>query len=157
MFPSMAARLPASIIKRAIYRKYWDRSPFWTRLRASRYSWFQMRDPEVLSRVARLPCGKQEFDRKTNRITWCFGYEFQHAVYDLMQQSWRAMVCTECGRYFVAAKRAQKYCSPTCCGERKRKQVLAYYHQRGKLARQQKTSQAKSQRARVEGFTRRVI
>jgi hypothetical protein len=94
-----------------------------------------------------LPAGKPVLDGNTGIISWEFGCEFQHAVYDLMQDRWRAMVCPECGKYFVAEKTAQKYCSPECWGKRKKEQALAYYNRKGKLARQKaKTLRAKSHR-----------
>lgn len=84
-----------------------------------------------------LPSGYPVIDGMTGEITWEFGCSFQRAIYDLMQERWRAMVCPMCRRYFVADKTAQKYCSSKCYGDRKREQLLAGYHSRGRLRRQE--------------------
>jgi hypothetical protein len=101
--------------------------------------------------IAGLPYGTPVVDGNTGIITWSFGCTFQRDVYDLMQDRWRAMVCPECGTYFVADKTAQKFCSPKCWAKRKREQALDYYNRKGKHARQKaKSLRAKPQR-RITG------
>lgn len=93
-----------------------------------------------------LPVGRLAVDGD-GIISWEFGCQFQRAVYDLMQDRWRAMVCPNCGKYFVADKTAQKYCSPECYLEKKGMQALDYYNRKVKGAKQKaKALRAKSQR-----------
>ena len=102
---------------------------------------------EVRVALGGLPVGSSVVSGETGIITWEFGCHFQRAVYDLMQDRWRAMVCPECGTYFVAGKTAQKFCSPKCWAKRKREQALDYYNRKGKHARQKaKSLRAKPQR-----------
>lgn len=91
-----------------------------------------------------LPAGRPVVDGDTGNMGFQFGCQFQNAIYDLMQDRWRAMICPECGRFFIADKIARKYCSTKCTGERKRRKVLEHYHNRGRAARQAKALQAKS-------------
>lgn len=84
---------------------------------------------------AGLPPGRPIVDGVTGAITWKFGCTLQQSVYELMQQRWRAMVCPECGKFFLADKTRQIYCSSTCFGEMKRKQALDYYHRKGRAER----------------------
>jgi hypothetical protein len=109
---------------------------------------YRIKEKQV-TQYAGLPCGTPVVDSSTGVISWSFGCPFQRAVYDLMQERWRAMVCPECGKYFIAYKTAQKYCSTKCTGERKQKKALEYYHNRGRAARQEKTLRAKSQKREI--------
>ena len=102
---------------------------------------------KVRATLGGLPVGSPVVNGDTGIISWEFGCQFQRTVYDLMQDRWRAMVCPVCGKYFVAHKTAQKYCSSKCWGKRKSEQALAYYNRKGKLAGQKaKTLRAKSHR-----------
>ena len=74
----------------------------------------------------------------TGRLEWTFGNTLQHGVYELMQNRWRAKVCPECGRYFIAQKTAQKHCSPKCYQEKKHKGSLDYYYRQGKDRREER-------------------
>jgi len=96
--------------------------------------------------IAGLPYGTPVVDGNSGIISWSFGSLFQRAVYDLMQDRWRAMVCPNCGKYFVADKTAQRYCSPECFGEKKGMKALDYWNRIGRAARQAKALRAKSQR-----------
>ena len=93
-----------------------------------------------------LPYGTPVVDGNTGTITWSFGSLFQRALYDLMQDRWRAMVCPNCGRYFVADKTAQRYCSSECYLEKKGMKALDYWNRIGRAAREAKALRAKSQR-----------
>jgi hypothetical protein len=92
-----------------------------------------------------LPPGFPILDEKTYTIRWEFGCQFQRAVYALMQYLWRAKVCPQCGKYFIAGKTAQKFCSSRCFGEKKNSASLTFYHRHGKhLREKQKNSVKKS-------------
>jgi hypothetical protein len=82
-----------------------------------------------------LPSGRPVINGVTGEIAWEFGCEIQQSVYELMQNRWRAKVCPECGRFFVAAKTAQKTCSPRCSNDVKRARALAYWNQTGSKMR----------------------
>jgi hypothetical protein len=92
-------------------------------------------DPDQQTTFAGLPPGRPIVDGISGAITWEFGCTFQQAVYELMQQRWRAMVCAECGKYFLADKTRQTYCSSNCFGNRKRKQSLDYWNRKGRAER----------------------
>jgi len=81
--------------------------------------------------IGGLPPGKPVVNGVTGAITWEFGCILQQSVYELMQQRWRAMVCTECGSFFLADKTRQTYCSSACFGEMKRKRALDYWNRKG--------------------------
>ena len=82
---------------------------------------------------ARWPTGEFEF------ITASF---FHRAVYQLSKENWRARVCPQCARYFIAGKPPQLYCSTTCYGSAKRKRDLKWWRTEGAAKRQQKHREA---------------
>ena len=102
--------------------------------------------PKVTHTFYGLPYGTPVVDGNTGTITWSFGSPFQRAIYDLMRDRWRAMVCPNCGRYFVADKTAQRYCSSECYLEKKGMKALDYWNRIGRAAREAKALRAKSQR-----------
>lgn len=57
--------------------------------------------------------------------------DFQRAVYLLWRQSWRAKVCRRCGKYFVADKPPQFYCSSKCYGEAKKDRGSKWWAEHG--------------------------
>ena len=71
--------------------------------------------------------------------------DFQSAVYLLFRQSWRAKLCIGCGRYFIADKPPQLYCSTKCHGKVKRKRNLEWWNQEGSQRRKKK-SKSKAKR-----------
>jgi hypothetical protein len=85
-----------------------------------------------------LPIGTPVVDGKTGTINWEFRCQFQRAIYDLMQERWRARKCRwgPCSKYFVADKTARKYCSPECYEAKRIKQANDYYCRDGKAKRQ---------------------
>lgn len=92
-----------------------------------------------------LPQGRVNVDGVLGEIKWEFSCQLQRALYDLMQERWRAMVCPQCGKYFIADKTAQKFCSTRCYGEKKQVQALDYYYRKGRNVRQkEKLTQANS-------------
>jgi hypothetical protein len=82
-----------------------------------------------------LPQGEPLINGVTGALTWKFGCEFQQSVYELMQCRWKARICPECGRYFIAGKSAQSFCSPRCSGDAKRKRALDYWNREGSAMR----------------------
>ena len=71
-----------------------------------------------------------------------FRYEadtkFRKAVYELFRQSWRAKVCPQCGKYFIAGKPAQLYCSSKCYGSAKRERDLEFWRSVGTNRRKER-------------------
>jgi hypothetical protein len=92
-------------------------------------------DPSKHETVGGLPQGTPVVNGVTGEITWKFGCDLQQSVYDLMQCRWRAKICPECGRYYVADKTAQTLCSTRCFQEAKRKRALAYWNREGRARR----------------------
>jgi hypothetical protein len=77
--------------------------------------------------------------------------DFENALWLLCQENWRARVCCECKRYFIADKAARRYCSTGCYGAAKRGQRLAWWNKAGKIKRAQKgpgSSRKRRSRAR---------
>jgi hypothetical protein len=64
--------------------------------------------------------------------------QFRLAFYLLFRQSWRARQCPRCGRYFVADKPPQRYCSSRCYGAAKQQRDLYYWRTVGAQRRQQR-------------------
>lgn len=100
-------------------------------------------DMDQQTTVAGLPPGKPVVNGITGAIDWEFGCAFQQSVYDLMQQRWRAMVCPECGKFFLADKPNQKFCSTACFGEVKRKRALAHWRAKGSRNRKLRMAKGK--------------
>jgi hypothetical protein len=83
-----------------------------------------------------LPAGEHIVNVNTNKISWQSGCRFRELVSKLMQeQRWRAMVCPECPKFFVADKFAQKYCSPRCSAEYKIKYARDRWNLKGNAER----------------------
>jgi hypothetical protein len=68
-------------------------------------------------------------------IRWEFGCLFQQALYELMLQPWRAKICPKCGRFFVALKSAQTFCSVSCSDDAKRERALNWWNEKGSKRR----------------------
>lgn len=69
---------------------------------------------------------------------------FQRAVFLLFRQSWRARVCIECEKYFIADKPSQLYCSLTCNKDAKRKRNLEWWRREGDKWRRGRPKKRKS-------------
>jgi hypothetical protein len=82
-----------------------------------------------------LPEAKLMADWQRSAIRCEFETDFQDAIYCLMKDSWRAKVCPNCRKYFVAGKNAQVYCTTECYGQVKNKRSLDYYRKEGKAKR----------------------
>jgi hypothetical protein len=82
-----------------------------------------------------LPEGKPAVDGVSGEILWTFGSEFQQSLYELMRFRWRARICVQCGRYFVADKTAQTFCSPNCSDSAKRARSRDYWRRLGSMNR----------------------
>ena len=76
--------------------------------------------------------------------TGAFRYEpetdFRRAVYALFRQSWRAKICHQCNKYFIADKPAQVYCTTKCYGEAKRARDLAFWRDKGSKIRKERAA-----------------
>ncbi|HEV3279420.1 MAG TPA: hypothetical protein VG860_21710 [Terriglobia bacterium] len=89
-------------------------------------------NPEKLGTVGGLPMGRPVVNGIAGTISWEFGCAFQRGVYDLMRDRWRAMVCPQCKRFFIAGRTAQNYCSPQCSTLKKQEQALDYYYRKAR-------------------------
>jgi hypothetical protein len=67
---------------------------------------------------------------------------FHKAVYYLFRESWRARICPQCARHFIAEKPPQLYCSTACYGTAKRKRDLRWWRKEGAVKRIQKRFKA---------------
>jgi len=77
---------------------------------------------------------------------------FHKAVYQLFRESWRARICPQCARYFIAGKPPQLYCSTPCYGNAKRKRDLKWWRTEGAAKRRQKQPEAQGhQRKKKRG------
>jgi hypothetical protein len=104
-------------------------------------------DESKQTTVAGLPPGKPVVNGITGAITWEFGCTLQQSVYELMQQRWRAMVCPECPKFFLADKTRQIYCSSVCFGNMKRKRALDYWNRKGSTERDKRRGQKRASKA----------
>jgi len=95
-----------------------------------------------------LPRGRAVINGLTGAIEWEFGCALQQAVYELMHYRWRAKVCPECGKYFIADKTAQAHCSVVCYQEKKRKQSLDYWRRKGSVRRDHRRHEVKPKKVR---------
>jgi hypothetical protein len=77
--------------------------------------------------------------------------EFPQAICLIWRERWRAKICWHCKRYFIAAKPARRYCSPSCCAETKRKRGLKWWNKHGEKWRQKRKVQAKPRTKRKGG------
>jgi len=82
-----------------------------------------------------LSPGKPIVDGITGEILWEFPSEFQQAIYELNKNRRRRKTCPQCGRYFIADKPAQAYCSTGCAGDSKKATALEYYNREGRARR----------------------
>jgi hypothetical protein len=78
-----------------------------------------------------LPQGEPSINGVTGEIKWNFGCDFQQSVFELMHVRWRARICRQCGRYFVADKTAQAFCSTKCSGKARGERALDYWNREG--------------------------
>lgn len=69
--------------------------------------------------------------------------QFQSALWNLFQSSWRAKVCPQCGSYFVAVRTAQRFCSTDCRDIVNREIKLQYWREIGKARRELKREERK--------------
>jgi hypothetical protein len=65
--------------------------------------------------------------------------DFETAMWVLFGDSWRARICGQCKRYFIADKPAQGYCSTRCYGDAKRGQKREWWKTAGKMRRALRT------------------
>ena len=114
-------------------RLYSPALPWYKDGRSCLTSWIpgQPLDRDKQTTIAGLPPGKVLVNGITGAITWEFRCPLQQSVYELMQQRWRAMVCPECRKFFLADKTRQVYCSSACFGDMKRKRALDYWNRKG--------------------------
>ena len=82
--------------------------------------------------------GEPTVNGVSGEITWKFRSEFQQSLYDLMRSRWRAKICPACGRYFVAEKTAQAFCSEGCSHAVKLQRALEYWITKGAANRERK-------------------
>jgi len=81
--------------------------------------------------------------------------DFQRALYQLFQESWRAKVCIKCATFFVANKPAQLYCGTACSGGAKRERTLKWWREKGAKLRVEKAKALKNQDRVKQGGRKR--
>jgi len=69
--------------------------------------------------------------------------DFQRAVYLLFRENWRARICSQCSRLFIAGKPAQLYCSVPCSVAARRHRDLGWWKTKGAVNRQSRRSRRK--------------
>jgi hypothetical protein len=71
---------------------------------------------------------------RDGRVTYKCHTPFHRALYSLMRESWRARTCPIDGRYLIAARPPNLYCSEECAAEAQRRRALTWWHdnQKGK-------------------------
>jgi hypothetical protein len=71
-----------------------------------------------------------------------FSYEpandFQRAVYRLFRESWRARICRQCQKLFVAKKHPQMFCGGKCSTIARRKRDLDFWKTKGATLRRKR-------------------
>jgi hypothetical protein len=75
---------------------------------------------------------------RSNKFEYVGSNDFQKAVYQLLSESWRARVCRRCGKYFIADKAAQVFCSTSCSNQNKLEGGRRYWHEKGTTLREQR-------------------
>jgi hypothetical protein len=75
---------------------------------------------------------------RSSKFEYVSSNDFQKAVYLLLSESWRAKVCRRCGKYFIADKPAQMFCSTTCSNQSKLELGRRYWHDKGTTLREQR-------------------
>lgn len=89
---------------------------------------------------ASLPSGTPSVDEKTGKLVWEFRSHLQAAVWDLIQEPWRAKVCRVCNRYYVADAQGQIYCSINCRSASKAQRSLDFYYRVGQKRRRERNA-----------------
>jgi hypothetical protein len=89
--------------------------------------------------IAKLPECRPTVE-VSGAIEWEFASEFQKRLHGLLctEENWRARVCLQCGKYFVATEKAQKHCAFRCYLIFKRKRSRLYWHSKGERIRKRK-------------------
>jgi hypothetical protein len=75
---------------------------------------------------------------RSSKFEYVSSIDFQKAVYLLLSESWRAKVCRRCGKYFIADKAAQIFCSTSCSNQSKHETGRRYWHEKGTALRKQR-------------------
>lgn len=73
--------------------------------------------------------------------------DFQRAFYLLFREKWRARICSQCERYFIADKPRQRYCSTACHGMAKRTHGLRWWKTKGDARRRERMRKPRRRKA----------
>jgi hypothetical protein len=76
--------------------------------------------------------------------------DFQCAVYSLFRQSWRARICRECQKLFIAAKHPQMFCGTRCGKSVKYRRNREFWKNRGTEQRRKRNQEHRRTRKKVE-------
>jgi hypothetical protein len=74
--------------------------------------------------------------------------DFQCAVYSLFRQSWRARICRECQKFFIAAKHPQTFCSIRCSTAVKLRRNRAFWKSEGTFQRRKRNQERRRSRTK---------
>lgn len=77
-------------------------------------------------------------DWKSGSFRYEADTDFRRAVYELFRQSWRAKVCPDCCKYFIADKPPQRYCSSKCYGAAKLHRDREFWRRKGTVRRRER-------------------
>jgi hypothetical protein len=76
--------------------------------------------------------------------------DFQRAVFTLFRQSWRARICRECQKLFIAAKHPQTFCSVRCSTAVKLRRNRAFWKNRGTPQRRKRNQERRRLRKKAK-------
>jgi len=87
-------------------------------------------------------------DWESGELLCELGTDFQRAVYELFRQSWRARICRECQKLFIAAKHPQMFCSIQCSTAVKLRRNRAFWKNEGALQRRKRNQERRDSRTK---------
>jgi hypothetical protein len=109
-------------------RKFRDFDP-----RIRRALWALQHDPETDHCRPWWPLLVVDWER--SEFTYEPANDFQRAIYALLRQSWRARICRECQRFFIAEKHPQMFCGVACSTVARQKRDREFWKSKGNALR----------------------
>jgi len=90
-----------------------------------------------------LPRAKSVTDWRAGAIRYEAACDFQRAVWELFRQRWRAKVCGECFKLFIADKPAQRFCGISCSALAEKTRKLGWWREHGEAWRKTRNASTK--------------
>jgi hypothetical protein len=97
----------------------------------------RMSFPEVRGPNPR-PIASFWLDWKTGTASLDSLTDFQEAVWCFFREFWRARVCRQCMRFFIADKSAQSYCTTECSTQAHQASARLWWREKGASRRTQR-------------------